>query len=200
MGWLYLSAAHMSGHNTPKAYLDAQFTYPPDPYNGRDHGLRILASSAQLTTYYAAAERYTESETQEIFAIVCLTRFNRRNKEGLIFGYKDMTEHMGPCESACPRHILDLLTPTTHEYALDWRARCNARLALTERRKPADGDILMLDGEMRFSDGIHERRFFVERSGANIVLRRSDGVRCRISRLMERKWTLIPKPSRRVAA
>ena len=45
MGWLYLSAAHMNGHDTPKAYLDAQFTYAPDPDNGRDHGLRILASA-----------------------------------------------------------------------------------------------------------------------------------------------------------
>ena len=111
-----------------------------------------------------------------------------------------MTEHMGPYESACPRRILDLLTPTTHEYALDWRARCHARLLLTERRKPADGDILMLHSEMRFGDGVHARRFVVERSGTKIILRRSDGVRCRISRLMERKWTLIPRPSRQAAA
>lgn len=200
MGWLYLSEVHMNGIDTPKAYLDAQFTYAPDPASGRDHGLRILASSAQLTTYYAAAERYMEAGSQEIFAIVCLTRFNRRDKEGLIFGYKDMTEHMGPYESACPRRILNLLTPTTHEHALDWRARCHARLLLTERRRPTNGDILTLDSEMRFSDGVHERRFVVERSGANIVLRRSDGVRCRISRLMERKWTLVPKPSRQAAA
>ena len=200
MGWLYLAAVHMNGHDTTKAYLDAQFTYAPDPASGRDHGLRILASSAQLTTYYAAAERYMEAGSQEIFAIVCLTRFNRRDKEGLIFGYKDMTEHMGPYESACPRRILDLLTPTTHEHALDWRARCHARLLLTERRKPNNGGILMLDSEMRFSDGVHERRFVVERSGAKIILRRSDGVRCRISRLMERKWTLVPKPSRQAAA
>ena len=124
MGWLYMS--DMGVHDTPKAYLDAQFTYAPNPAGGRDHGLRILASSAQLTTYYAAAERYTGAGSAEIFAIVCHTRFNRRDKEGLIFGYKDMTEHMGPYESACPRRILDLLTPTTHEHALDWRARCHA--------------------------------------------------------------------------
>ena len=198
MGWLYLS--HMNGHDTPKAYLDAQFTYAPDPASGRDRGLRILASSAQLTTYYAAAERYTEAGSQEIFAIVCLTRFNRRDKEDLIFGYKDMTEHMGPWECTCPRRILDLLTPTTHEHALDWRARCYARLLLIERRKPAEGDILMLDSEMHFTDGVQERRFVVERSGAKIILRRSDGVRCRISRLMERKWTLKPSPSRQAAA
>ena len=50
MVWLYLSEVHINGLDTPKAYLDAQFTYAPDPASGRDHGLRILASSAQLTT------------------------------------------------------------------------------------------------------------------------------------------------------
>jgi hypothetical protein len=195
MGWLYMTEGHMDGHKTPKAYLDAQFTYAPDPEKQRDHGLRILASSAQLTTYYAAAERYTGAGPQEVFAIVCLIRFNRRDKEGCIFGYKDMTEHMGPSESQCPRHILDLLTATSEEYALDWRARCRARLALTERRKPVDGDMLIMPDNMRFNDGARESRFIVERRGAKILLRRRDGVWCQISRLMDRKWTVIPKPA-----
>lgn len=30
MGWLFMSRYAMGGHETPKAYLDAQFTYERD--------------------------------------------------------------------------------------------------------------------------------------------------------------------------
>ena len=33
---------------------------------------------------------------------------------------------MGPCESECPASILDTLTDTDSEYAVNWRARCRA--------------------------------------------------------------------------
>src|SRR3546814_19605923 len=70
----------------------------------------------------------------EIFAIVCLVRWNPRAKDGYIFGYKDMDETMGPCEADCPARILDLLTPTDKEYAREWRARCCANLARRARQ------------------------------------------------------------------
>src|SRR3546814_15426838 len=54
-----------------------------------------------------------------------------------------LTENMGPCEADCPAAILDLLSPTEHEYALDWRARCRANLA-HRARKLADGDRIRL--------------------------------------------------------
>ncbi len=58
----------------------------------------------------------------EVFALVCLVRRNPKSTDGHAFGYKDMSESMGPWEDGCPAKILDLLTPTTSEYALDWRA------------------------------------------------------------------------------
>ena len=45
MGWLSMTASGMAPHATPKAYLDAQFTFPPDPDKGRTTGLRVLKSS-----------------------------------------------------------------------------------------------------------------------------------------------------------
>jgi hypothetical protein len=38
-------------------------------------------------------------------------------------GYKLMSEAEGPYYYACPPAILEKLTPTTHPYALKWRAR-----------------------------------------------------------------------------
>ena len=115
MGWLYMRS--LEGHATPKAYLDAQFTYDRD--TGRS---RVLASSlVGRRTYYAAVEWIpTASGEREVWGLICLVRYNPRDREGLVFGYKDMSESMGPCESECPGRILDLLTATENTYALAW--------------------------------------------------------------------------------
>ena len=55
-----------------------------------------------------------------VFAAVILTE---RGGDGS-WGYKDMDETMGPVEASAPLALLDLLSPTTHGYALDWRQRC----------------------------------------------------------------------------
>lgn len=45
------------------------------------------------------------------------------------WGYKDIDETMGPVESGAPASLLDLLSPTTVPYALDWRERCRRNAA-----------------------------------------------------------------------
>jgi hypothetical protein len=68
-------------------------------------------------TFYAAC---THPSEPGVFGLVVL--IDRRNGE---FGYKDMGEEMGPCESECPARILDKLSdPPPNDYARDWRARC----------------------------------------------------------------------------
>ena len=113
MGWLYMRS--LAGYATPKAYLDAQFTYDRDTGSSR-----VLASSlVGRRTYYAAVEWVpAASGEREVWGLVCLVRYNPRDREGLVFGYKDMSESMGPCESECPARILDLLTATQNTYAL----------------------------------------------------------------------------------
>ncbi len=123
MGWLYMQS--LDGFASPKAYLDAQFSYQR---NGS--AARVLRSAlAGGRVYYAAVELVKPSEPREVIALVCLVDYNPRDSEGYIFGYKDMDEGMGPVESDCPEAILDLLTPTTRPYAIAWRARCRANAA-----------------------------------------------------------------------
>src|SRR3546814_20357179 len=95
MGWLFMR--DMDGYAVPRSYLDNQFTYARD-----DHRLTVLASSMVASTYYAACERIEANGDRQVFAVVCLTKHNPRSTDGHVFGYKDMTEHMGPCESGCP--------------------------------------------------------------------------------------------------
>jgi hypothetical protein len=72
--------------------------------------------------YYAAIRN---NQTGEVWAAVCLTSSSKKDVQ---FCYKDMSEEMGPVESKCPAGILNLLTPTTDEYALKWRERCRDSL------------------------------------------------------------------------
>ena len=134
MGWLYMQRGSLGGHASASAYLDAQFTYERALDDGGTTGLRVLASSCpQNRVYYAAAQVMTNRQGGEIIAIICLVRWNPHDREGLVFGYKDMTENMGPYEAECPAAILDLLTATENAHALDWRRRCRASLERKSR-------------------------------------------------------------------
>lgn len=144
MGWLYM--AGMRGHKTPKQYLDAQFTH-----SGENYSNRVVKSAAKLNVWYAAVESIEKvTGKQSVFAAVCLYRYNLRDKEGMIFGYKDMDESMGPCERQCPTAILDLLTETDSQWANEWRADCRKYAAL---RMPRAGEAIRLAHPLRFTDG-----------------------------------------------
>lgn len=174
MGWLFMSRDGMGGHATPKAYLDAQFTYKRDLGEGETGGLQVLDSSLVNRVWYAAAREIKNGVPGAAFALVCLVRWNPNSSTREHFGYKDMDESMGPHEADCPQRILDLLTPTDRPYAIEWRARCRANLAL--RRRPLrDGMRIRFDAPLTFTDGYEGDEFIVVRSGAKIRFRRPGG-------------------------
>lgn len=156
MGWLYMQS--LGGHSGPRQYLDAQFTYQRP-----ERRVRVLRSSlVKMRTYYAAVEIVPTEGDREVVAIVCLVRYNPRDAEGYIFGYKDMDETMGPCEAECPAAILDLLTPTDREHAVAWRDRCRAAAAKRAAfPKLRNGDLVVFSEPIRFTDGSEHRRMKV---------------------------------------
>ena len=197
MGWLYMRS--LEGHAAPKAYLDAQFTYDRD--TGRS---RVLASSVVgRRTYYAAVEWISAgTKAREVWGLVCLVRHNPSDREGLVFGYKDMSESMGPCESDCPARILDLLTATENTYALAWRERCRARLsdrsARAAKPTPKPGDVVVLAEPILFRDGRTFSRFEAvswpgRRRGA-LVYRSELGGLYRIPKLKDRVYIIRSGP------
>lgn len=193
MGWLFMSRWHMGGFASPKAYLDNQFTYAPDPDRGRTTGLRLLKSVWSGRLYHAAAEPFDTSGTAgDVFAIVCLVRWNPKARHTEHFGYKDMDEGMGPCEAKCPASILDLLGPPRNDYAAQWRERCRAWNALARRRRPRPGDTLILPEPITFTDGYSGTHFRVIAHRRGIALIAPNGGAYRVSRLMERAWTVFP--------
>ena len=197
MGWLYMRS--LAGYATPKAYLDAQFTYD------RDTGCsRVIASSlVGRRTYYAAVEWIpAASGVREVWGLVCLVRHNPRDPQGLVFGYKDMSESMGPCESECPARILDLLTATENTHAQDWRARCRSNLALKAQRAakptPKPGDVVVLAEPLLFRDGRTFSRFeavaWPGRRRSSLVFRSELGGLYRIPKLKDRVYLIERGP------
>lgn len=194
MGWLYMNS--LGGFVSPKAYLEDQFTCTNEHKSSR-----VLRSSlVAMRTWYAACETIDRaSGAREVFAIVCLVSSNPRSKDGHVFGYKDMTEHMGPCEANCPAAILALLTPTDHEHAVDWRNRCRKALDQARRAVLHDGDMIVFTHEITFTDGQASRRFCVAKRGRRTVFRipgPNGELRAQLYQIRNwrsAQWTVVPK-------
>ncbi len=144
----------LDGHGGPRQYLDAQFTYQHPGVTST-----VLRSAlAGMRVYYAAVEHaLAETGERNVWALICLVKYNPRDREGYIFGYKDSDENAGPCECECPTPILDLLTPTDNQYANEWRASCRhnaaARQANAAKPKPRPGQTIVFDKPVSFSNG-----------------------------------------------
>ncbi len=88
---------------------------------------------AHMYAAVAFAAVAVEAEEQvAVEAVVLLLRHD--GKRGVDqYQIKDLPESMGPAASFCPERILDLLSPTENEYALEWRARCRDELVWLPR-------------------------------------------------------------------
>ncbi len=84
--------------------------------------VRAEFKDANTGRQWVAERGYTPNQDGSyVFAAVILT-----SVENGEWGYKDMDETCGPAVHQAPRSILALLSPTTHPFAVDWRARCRA--------------------------------------------------------------------------
>lgn len=136
MGWTsYHANYYKKGTVDRKRECDAYFM------EGLNEGHYSVLKSAMVgSTYYAAVKEMVkyvgrdennepiyEPHEGKIFGVVFLTSTDM--KDYFNFSYKDMDETCGPYESDCPKGILDLLSPTENEFALQWRTRCYENLA-----------------------------------------------------------------------
>ena len=197
MGWLSMPLSSMSPYETPKAYLDAQFSYDRRDVDGKGRALRVVASSClRNKVWYAAVTPSTDGIDEPTIAVVCLVSWNPRAKDGYVFAYKDLDETMGPHEAECPERILALLGDTDHPSALDWRRRCLDRLARRAAQPLEDGMHIRLAHAVRFTDGHEGTDFIVHKRGRKIALAKpgSGYAGYRISGLRNLAWTIVPPP------
>lgn len=160
MGWTSSHAVYYKsdGQVDRKAECDAYFE------EGLNRGYyKVLKSAMVGTVYYAAVKqlsRYSSKEEnkreeipekdQKIFGVVFLTSVNQ--KDYYNFSYKNIAENMGPAEDLCPTSILDLLSNTDNEYAIEWRKRCrkNAEKQATKRKAKRILDELPVRSQITF--------------------------------------------------
>ena len=154
MGWTYM---HKEKGLPIKDFFAKQFDY-----KNEDGGSgKIIACSSKLGTTYLAYKVVGPMGDGETIGIVCLTAYD--HKDYYNFGYKDMSENMGPNQYDCPEKILKLLTPTTHKYALEWRKNCQETIDKKKSKpKLKVGDILELEKPMSFTNGQEYKRLVVE--------------------------------------
>lgn len=120
MGWTY---THKDKNVSPSEYIKNEilvWSNPDAQYTVLDGGV------VKFRTYYGAVERIDlKTNERRVFAVIILLNYA---KDYHNFGYKDMSEDMGPCQAECPERILKLLTPTDSAYANEWRARCWSKI------------------------------------------------------------------------
>ncbi|RYG90030.1 hypothetical protein EU803_15560 [Loktanella sp. IMCC34160] len=195
MGWLIYN-------HTPrdiKAEIERLCTYEDEV-----RAARPLRASRVGTVWYVAVEvqlKRPDGETygheadamgRYVFAAVFLTR-----RENGGWGYKSMDEGQGPVESQAPLAILNLLSPTTTDYALAWRQRCREHAAKASR-KLTHGDVIELAQPLEFTDGRQRSRFTVhkgrnpgEKRVSTSFICAETGAHCRISGVMKRDWKTV---------
>ena len=180
MGWTYTYRG-----NTPmKEFLASRVNCENEHARWQMHGIAIV----RMRTAYMAVEIIRRSQetgaweetTREVVALVFLLDY-RPNDRGFDTGYKDMDETMGPCESECPERILQLLTPTTHEYALAWRQRCWDNIAQRKSFRIAK-DVVFEIQPISFLDGIARSRFKVFSLKPLRLICQDTGMMCRVPR------------------
>ncbi|MGB9803113.1 DUF6927 domain-containing protein [Desulfofundulus sp.] len=155
MGWTYTDKP--KGMSV-RQFFEKQFNYTRD--DGR-YGKVLDCAVVNLREAYIAYETGDAQGNREVRAIVCALGYSPNSYNN--FGYKDMTETMGPYLYNCPERILRMLTPTDHEWAREWREKCWERIrAKKARPKLKKGMVVKFADSIVFRSGRKEDTFRVE--------------------------------------
>ena len=98
-----------------------------------------------------------------VIAIACHIRYY--NAPYFNFGYKDVSEDMGPYICNCPERILKQLSPTDNNWAKEWRKRCWE--SIRRKKKSSlirDGDFIKFREPISFQGGETLNLFKVEKA------------------------------------
>lgn len=116
-------------------------------YGNESHHVWIGKGFAKNGAYYRAMKN---TETGEIFAVIILLQHGSQSDRTNFF-YKTMDETEGPYNYDCPKRILDILTPTDDEFAIQWRIKCRNRIEQEKRLKI--GSRIRFKNPVKFTSG-----------------------------------------------
>lgn len=172
MGWLY-------GCDDRKSLVE-HLTKDATWSNGTK--FRTLAKFFSGSDLWAVQETETPDGTVDRFIILYMLRnsgfgYNRQ------WGYKDVSESMGPCAKTCPVKFLDMV-PDPGGYATEWRKEVREYWASRRLdRKVKDGDVYQLRDGISVS-GVPLKQVTIKMRGKRML---GDGY-IRITRPFLAKW------------
>jgi len=153
MGWLFQYKPLQSSEIVP--YLIKEVSGETDHMR-----VEIVDSAKVGGTVYLAA-KVTDKATDTAYTTAYVILFKNSQKDG--FGYKDMSETMGPCEASAPDRLLAKLSPVddlpshpeARAWAQKWRTACvEGRKAKATARKMSDalkaGDVIRTAAPLSF--------------------------------------------------
>lgn len=112
-----------------------ELSQDPTPENPRSWGFEYITERG--STVYAIGWSDAPDRPRIYFGLVCLTRRYRTEHFNRTFSYKDITEDMGPAQTAAPLKMLDMLdrlAPNPTGYAAEWRKKCREHHAAKKTR------------------------------------------------------------------
>jgi len=142
MGWLF-------GWNS-REELKTHLLKEQNGYNVLDSALTNLGRN--LWVVFEHPHKYK---------FICLFLLAGGKKDG--FGYKPVSEDMGPCEVDCPLRFFELapLHDQSGTYAAKWRGRVKAHHA-KKSVKYADGDEVLVHGDRFKIVGRYKRSYVIQ--------------------------------------
>jgi len=111
MGWTFYDR---SKGESDRAHFERELL------DGTDY--EIVECATVDSVFYAAVRTIT---TGDVRAMVVLMD---RTHDDFNFGYRELDEDAGPVSADAPAAVLDALTPTDNEFALEWRRQCRNNL------------------------------------------------------------------------
>lgn len=133
-----------------------------------------------LYTVHEIREKETGKAVTRFIAVILLGTDGHGN-----WGYKDMTESMGPCYHSCPLAYLDMV-PCPGGYATEWREAVRAYWAGKKTPKLVDGmKMRMVKGGWKMhGTPLLGMGLSLKKEGRRWVVRLDNGVTCRFPRRM----------------
>jgi hypothetical protein len=172
MGWTF-----MPSHGRGRFEIIAkQLDYENDAYTQK-----VIDQALDGATVYLLAERRPKGEWRPDSTYIndadgsfrwIGVFLTRKARDACDFGYKDMSESMGPRERRCPKRLIAHASPLRNpdldhngNYAAQWRRDClNHRAKQSERRrtKLVAGTVIRLSRPLEFTDGYKGDLFTIE--------------------------------------
>lgn len=176
MGWTYFASLGRNTIDLLKSEMEAENDFAK--WEWLDHAQRgsVVYAVIKKTPKLSSNDTTYVHDADGSFRFIVVLLTSRRGETGYEFGYKDITESMGPVHNDCPQRLLDLASPFRDDYqgfGRQWRDACRCKRTAdrdAKARRPKPGDVFRTLTPVTFTNGHSLSEFTcrqVKRRGRN---------------------------------